>query len=282
MYLFEKNKYLSFAETQYKINDDEIVIPESMITNDYFEGMSEFKRNEYIHSNTYDTAQPILSAHYSERITLDNCVTRSKPISVSKLLLRIYPSTYSVIEYGVASKNNRTPICSFELVITILNNEGINVTKDDLKNLLIAEYNKYPESDIVKKLSEESKLLMLRPVKGGMRSLEHVIASDFYYLTFLDIWMIATVYNLPIVFMGQYKMVVNDGKTFATEKITTSKKYYQILNYKPEPNIIPRYKLVVNSSNEIKFEISPFSLKKRFVHAFPMSKIIKISEFIKK
>ena len=123
---------------------------------------------------------------------------------------------------------------------------------------------------------------MLRPVKGGMRTLEYIIASESYYLTFLDLWMIATKYKLPVIFFGQYIMDVNNKKTFATKFKAKKNEYYQIHTYAPEQNIIPRYKLIVNSTGEIKFDITPF-ISKRFYTAFPISgKIQKIGEYIKK
>lgn len=281
LYLFEKNKYLSFNETQFQIYENEILIPESMITNEYFEGMKAFKRNKFVHFNTYDTTQPILSAAYSEKVTLDECVVRTQSF-VSKFLQTLYPTDYKSMEYGKAKRVERTPTCSFDLIITILNNEGIEKTKQDIKNLLIEEYKKYPEVNIISILSKESKKLMLRPVKGGMRSLEYVIASDSYYLTFLDLWMIASVFKLPIIFFGQYVMNVNDKKTFATKFTAKKNEYYQIHTYAPEPNIIPRYKLIVSEKGSIKFDISPF-ISKRFHTAFSLSgKIPKIGEYIRK
>ena len=131
IYLFEKNKYLSFSETQFQINENEILIPESMITNEYFEGMKAFKRNKYIHFNTYDTSQPVLSVAYSENVTLDECVVRTQSF-VSKFLQTLYPADYKSMEFGRAKRVERTPMCSFDLITTILNNEGIKKTKQCL------------------------------------------------------------------------------------------------------------------------------------------------------
>ena len=281
LYLFEKNKYLSFNETQFQINDNEILIPESMITNDYFDGMTAYKRNMFVHFNTYDTAEPLLSTAYSEKVTLDICDVKIQSF-VSKFLQTLYPKNFKAMEFGKAKRMTRTPMCSYELILKILENEGIKLKKQEIQNLLIEEYKKYPESNIINILSKESKQLMLRPVKGGMRTLEYVIASESYYLTFLDLWMIASKYKLPIIFFGQYIMDVNNKKTFATKFRTKKNKYYQIHTYAPEQNIIPRYKLIVNSLGEIKFDIKPF-VSKRFYTAFPIGgKIQKIGEYIKK
>lgn len=281
MYLFEKNKYLSFTETQYKINENEILIPESMISNEYFEGMKAFKRNKYVHFNTYDTAQPLISVSYSDKVSIDSCIVETKPF-ISKFLQTLYSDKYKCMVFGQTKRIDRTPSCSFDLIITILKNEGIEVTKQDIQNLLLDQYKKYPESNIISILSNESKKLMLRTVKGQMQSLEHVIISDHYYLTFLDLWMIATVYDLPMIFFGQYRMRVNNKKTFANKFKVKKNEYYQIHTYAPEPNIIPRYKLVVSPNGNMKFDIKPF-MSKRFHSAFPLNgKIITIGEYIKK
>ena len=280
LYLFEKNKYLSFMDIQYNLNENEILIPESMINNEYFEGMVAYKRNKYVHFNTYDTAHPLITNVYSEKMTIDRCIVTPTPID-SKFLLSIYSSKHSVINFGKAKRKERTTICSFDIIIAILANESIVVTKRDIQQLLLTEYNKYDIDNIIAVLSIESKKTMFRPVNGGYRTLDFVMLSEEYYLTFIDLWLIATHYKLPIIFFGQYKMSVNGKKTFATKYKADKNEYYQINTYAAEPNIIPRYKLILSPSKQMKFDIKPY-ISKRFYTAFPINKKNPtINEYIK-
>ena len=47
--------------------------------------MTAFKRNEFVHFNTFDTAEPLLSTAYSEKVTMDVCVVKTISF-VSKFL----------------------------------------------------------------------------------------------------------------------------------------------------------------------------------------------------
>ena len=87
-----------------------MLVLESMITSEFFEGLTAFKRNKYVHFNTYDTAEPILTAPYSETISIEKCVITTKPVS-GKYLSQIFTPDYSVINFGGGKKNERLPLC---------------------------------------------------------------------------------------------------------------------------------------------------------------------------
>ena len=52
-----------------------------------------------------------------------------------------------------------------------------------------------------------------------MYSLETYIMTDDYYLTNLDIWILALHYNLPIVFISSTKLLENVSKLSAKDTL---------------------------------------------------------------
>ena len=65
-FMFRPQVYLSFGNVDYNINDDEIVILQSMLTDEFFEGAVEKSSNSFIKSNTYDTALPGKTEKYGD------------------------------------------------------------------------------------------------------------------------------------------------------------------------------------------------------------------------
>jgi hypothetical protein len=64
-FMFQPQVYLSFGVVDYDIRDDEMVLLQSMLTDDFFDGIIETSSNSYVSSNTYDTATPSISETYS-------------------------------------------------------------------------------------------------------------------------------------------------------------------------------------------------------------------------
>lgn len=69
-FMFLPQMYLSFGKVDLLVNDDEIVILQSMLTEEFFEGLVDFQPNPYLKSNTYDTATPSITETYSAEITV--------------------------------------------------------------------------------------------------------------------------------------------------------------------------------------------------------------------
>jgi hypothetical protein len=58
MFVFEPMKYLTFSEIKYNLNEDEIILLESLLTQDYFEDLVPAMTNPYAKHSTFITAQP--------------------------------------------------------------------------------------------------------------------------------------------------------------------------------------------------------------------------------
>ena len=265
LFLFEKNKYLSFNETMYKLNDDEILIIESMISQEYFEGLKAFRRNMYVHNNTYDTALPLLTKRYSDKMTIQKCIVKTKKASTG-IIKQLFGTGYSIKEYGEFKAANRSPLCSFDLIKTILQNEGINIEIREIKELLVKFYSEITGEDFNKLISimySEGKEQWIQNIRGNKITLDTFIMSDDYYLTTIDLWMLATQMNLPIIFLGKSVMKINGKMAYAIERGNSA--YYFIRLFSPKRNTLPRYELVESPETLIKIQFDSNKLPKVFV-----------------
>ena len=69
-FMFRPQIYLSFGNVDYNINDDELIVLQSMLTDEFFENVVDTNANEYVKSNTYDTAKPEITQKYDDEITV--------------------------------------------------------------------------------------------------------------------------------------------------------------------------------------------------------------------
>ena len=69
-FMFLPQMYLSFGKVDFSVNDDEIIVLQSLLTEEFFEGLVDYEPNPYIKSNTYDTAYPQISETYNNEITV--------------------------------------------------------------------------------------------------------------------------------------------------------------------------------------------------------------------
>ena len=77
-FIFQPKVFLSFSKVKYNLRSDEIILLQSLLTQDYFTGLVQSEVNPYIHQdnrNTYDTVQPQTingSLAYSNKFNLED------------------------------------------------------------------------------------------------------------------------------------------------------------------------------------------------------------------
>ena len=99
--------------------------------------------------------------------------------------------------------------------------------------------------------------------------------------------MIATVFDIPIVFFGLYNNKVNNKKAFATQRPKEGNGgYYLIRTFAPKQNTIPKYGLIQGPSKEVHIPIISIPKSKNIFVAFELKDrryaIPKINEYIEK
>ena len=115
-FIFEPKSFLSLSNIEYDLHDKEIILLESLLTNEYFDDIIEYKSNDYIKNNTFDTAQPIktqiYTSDYSENensisadIKSDNNVLKTKVKSKSKSKIVLTNTTLNPDKKETKSKS---------------------------------------------------------------------------------------------------------------------------------------------------------------------------------
>jgi hypothetical protein len=77
-FMFEPQSYLSFTSLPYQLRENEMILLQSLLTQEYFENLIPAIKNPYVHFNSYDEAEPQTSQAY------DNVITKLSSSSLEK------------------------------------------------------------------------------------------------------------------------------------------------------------------------------------------------------
>ena len=296
-FIFQPESFLAFSDLKYNLRENEIILLQSLLTQDYFENLVPASLNNYIKYNTYDTAQPLDTQRYSDKITmrpegerkLTDCpIGKPKLVSASSQWSSVFPVGSMELSFSTDPI-----ICTFSLILTLIqqNFPDSKITNMELKEILLDEYNKlYSENKaaILKILNAEGKKNRSNQVLIGQMTMDNMIMSSDYYMTNLDIWILAVRFNLPVVLFSSTKLIENGLKILVANSDDTNA-YYFIKSPGIRTDSIPKYRLVVDSEGKSKIHLSDINQSKQdeirngikdnilmdYIHNFSLSNIKK-------
>jgi len=240
IFMFDTKTYLNITNSEYKLNNNEFIILQSLLTNEYFDDLIPFHMNDYINNITYDISTPDVSQKYNntvnmkEQLEYTESEKESNELSVQCISEtgNIYGNSSNIWRKRIPMKKDGKDIkeiyfknnyhCSFYVLIHILQmklnkdlNQNAMFSVANLKTTLNAAYRPYMESynikifDILKKQGKKN---IINKVERGIIQFDTLIMSEEYYLTDLDMWVIANKLNLPIVIfsLDEFKNMVSD------------------------------------------------------------------------
>ncbi|MDC1321267.1 hypothetical protein N8261_04830, partial [Flavobacteriaceae bacterium] len=241
-FMFEPKMFLNFNNLKYDLNNNEIILLQSLLTQDYFDDLVPINESNYVSFNSYDTVQPNITQKYNnEYVTKENknksildktklpnideedqdsrekkpfkiyskCPTEIKSI-FSQLKLK-FSGGFKEIEFS-----NETSMCSFDVILTIVNNyTSDNSSIEVLKKILLEEYEKlynlFPENilniiDIYGKPGDSNGL------RDSRLSIKDIIMSEEYNMNNIDILIISNKYNIPITLIAPRMFKENNNE----------------------------------------------------------------------
>ena len=268
LFMFQPKTYLNLGNNEYKINKDEFIILQSLLTNEYFENLVPFQQSEYLNNITFELAKPSVSTRYDNIVTLEQQgIEKENEGVIDDLAIQCISGTRDVIGRAdgfwknVFPKNCKEIMftnsnrCSFYVLIYILQEKTKKLLSvEDLKRTLWNVYKKYIDNDKYKVkiediLYKQGKRDIIKNIKSNVVTFETVIMSESYYLTDLDIWIFANEYNLPIILFSTnpFKQMVSGVNWLVMgglDNYITNDFYFIRTPHEVEPNIPPKYNLI--------------------------------------
>ena len=233
--VFNPQSYTSFNSVGYNVNDDEILLLESLIK-DYYKGLKAVNKTKYAINNARDTVQPKkmdAALKYNTVDSIDDLIAPERKLSKSCPRLSLpkitalkwqlcFPSKFEELQFG------STVFCTFDLVFYILNKQRGLVNPatnkkysemNEIKEILYAEYMRYIsdfvgptgpgakekarifQDNILNVMNEQGKQVLAKQVQSGALSFEGLIGNAEYFLTNIDLWVLFTYFKIPAIFI---------------------------------------------------------------------------------
>jgi hypothetical protein len=211
-FMLQPQIYLSFGNIGYNLKEDEIILVQSSLTQEYFDNLIPAVTNKYIKYNSHDETQPIITQVYDNKIPYQDegigikkdlvCDSIVKGRISSSIWKKCFPEDYIEIEYGKYS------FCTFKFIIDLIEKKtGEKYSVNEIKNQLYNEYKQYITNDatkdkIVDILIIEGKKTLGDQVIAGTLAFTSFIYTDNYFLTTLDLWLLVNRFKIPTIFIS--------------------------------------------------------------------------------
>jgi len=194
-----------------------MLILNSQLSSEYFTQLVPYKQQKNI---TYDTGNPYQTQKYTNRIPYKEqlklatitdapkedieeiqCIKKTGfiPGNASNIWRQRFSSNIQEYLY------HNSAACTFSMVLDIIQKSGKKEeTTKSLKEILLEKYQSLFESEInqQKILSiwgKEGKKMFVNKIRRNTIAIDAAILNEEYYLTNIDIWIIANHLDLPII-----------------------------------------------------------------------------------
>ena len=216
-FIFQRKNYLMFETLGYNLRYNEIIILGSLITQQYFENRIPSKQTLNL-MNAYDTTNPINKQKQIE-LTVDQVkqiyhddeveIVPDRLTPLKNLALRnCFPSRSIQITYP--SMANAT----FQFAKDIIRQTGhAELSSNDIRQKLVELYREYVDRYKIKIadiLIQQGKKTFGSYVKSGSLLVEHMIYTEGYYLTNIDLWLLLDHYQIPAMLVS-HKLLLETG-----------------------------------------------------------------------
>jgi hypothetical protein len=267
-FIFQPQSYLSFGNLGYNLREDEIIVIQSILNAEYFDGLVPAEINKYAKNNAYDIAEPSLSQNYENRVNLNDAINPSVvaanedrecvPTTTGKisslLWKKCFPSNFEELMY------DKTVYCGFYMLVDIINKaKGVTLTISQLKNELLEEYVKYLINyggQIIDILIEEGKKTLGDQVKARTLSFQNFIFTDGYFITNFDIWIMLEKYEIPSMLISSKTLLeTKHAKNVFVINGDERSNFIFIISPGLRAENIPKYKIVQSPEKQIFFPI---------------------------
>ena len=248
VFIFNLHVYTLLQNNHYNLHDNEILLLSSVLTQDYFSNFIPEIKNKYVHSDTFDKTNP--EAYKKEKKVKDldedamkieelECNTSIKPTITGKLS-KVFKQ-YTLKQY------DKTIECTFRLILDL---EKKYHSIDELKKIIIDYLSEFDLIKVLKVLNDDKKDTKIKQIKKKQITLKDYILSSNYYLTNIDIWILANKLRLPIVLLSGTKLKETDTPLLVLYD-SDDVQHYHFIRTSARSSNIPQYSAILNKDKEL-------------------------------
>jgi hypothetical protein len=272
------------------LRNNEIILLQSLLTQEYFDNLVPVATNKYVGNNTYDEAEPLESQVYDNIVKVGDddtiqetlCTQTKEPIA-SAIWKSCFPSSFLEIAYDGSDS------CGFVMLSNIIEKRiQKTLSVNELRLELYREYSKYLDKyhdQIIDVLIMEGKRTLGNQVKSNTINFQSMIFTDGYYITNLDVWIMMQKYKIPSILISSKEIMqtnytntafvlYNDTTTTTT---TTNEMCFIVTTTNRFKVVVPKYKVIQDETGEI-FVIPIPSCQERIQDA--LRKTIQLEDYL--
>lgn len=271
-FLFQPQTYLSFGSLGYNLRDDEIILIQSLLEKEYFEGLVAVVINKYVKNNNYDDVEPLESQVYDNNIKLNNQLANLQENEVEDVNIikekitstfwkKCFPSTFNELVYDDKNKKENITYSGFYMLIELIKlKTSIMLSVGQIRLELLQEYFKYLskyENQIVDILISEGKKTLGDQVKAKTMDFTHFIYNEDYYISNFDVWLLLEKYKIPSIFISSKPILQsnNEDNVFVAYG-DKADNFCFIVTPLVKIDTAPKYKLIQSVEDSIVFPLS--------------------------
>lgn len=216
-FMFKPQAFLSFQELSYDLRNNEIILLEELLYGGYFDDMVQRSVNPYINTNSlFDIVEPAKTVPYAQSYTLGDkletsAISRCIVQDPSQLKLTLghwrdngLGKPFELLEFKYSTE------CNWEMMVEIISNRTeTNVTANELRTHLVSIYRKIltptQGPQILTALRNQGKVAIASAIERGT-AIGTVLTLTNYYLSQLDILLLALHYKAPILLMSRSRI----------------------------------------------------------------------------
>jgi len=301
-FMFMPQLFLSFSNVPYNLRENEIILNQSTLTQEYFENLIPAVQNKYAKFVSYDMAQPANEQPYDNVFDTNSekhkhkaeCEYQFVNGVKSVFWSKVFPATFGEKQYG------EYIACTYQIVIDIINEHKkmtdtdekeqlpIPANTNDIKRLLLDAYKPYLSAyrdKIISILIGEGKKTHGTQVREGTMSFANFIYMDNYYLTPLDFWVLFDMYKIPVMFISSkpIKLANNDAKAFVAYGSRSDTMAFIMLPSLEGTNVsnIPRYRSIVDDMKSSFIDLEDLSGENKGIVYNAINEKLSVDEYLK-
>ena len=220
-FILQPQTFLSFGNVGYNLRENEIILLQSLLTQEYFETLVPMIENKYVKYNSYDNVEPINTQVYENNVSLleedgktkkQFCKKINNGKITSSMWDKCFPDDYVEIEF------ERSSYCTLNFIIDLIERKtGDKLELNKVKSILLNEYNKLLgeyKDKIVDILIMEGKKTYGEQVNANTLRFEGFVGADNYFLTTLDLWILIEKYKIPTIFLSEKVILETNDKNY--------------------------------------------------------------------
>lgn len=220
-YLLGQDTYLQLGKDDYDLGDNEIIVLSSLLFGEYYASLVPRVSSALVGAPTYDDVMSSRTVDVAEVVDLRegapsvSCASIKKPVGSKEVWFNLLPDSSYVQRYAPIAP------CGFDMLAVVASTISSSiVTREDIRQVLAKEYQKLlpaKAAEVIATLRAQGKRELMSKYSTGQVSFPDVVFSEDYWITNLDLRLVAQALRIPLVLISGSKVMDNKKRALLTD-----------------------------------------------------------------